>query len=328
MILAVVLVTGGAGYIGSHTCQALLDAGHRPIVFDNFSTGFRKLLVTDELLEGDLCRGEDIRKAFHSFPVDAVIHFASHCSVGESYENPFKYYHDNLVNALHLLEAMRSTGVRKIIFSSTCATYGIPLEIPIPEEHPTNPINAYGHSKRCIEWMLEDYQRAHGFEFVALRYFNASGADPQGRLGECHDPETHLIPRIFMATVGHIPALEVFGEDYPTPDGTCVRDYIHVSDLAAAHVAALQRLLSCGRGGFFNLGTGEGYSVRQLLNEAERVTGCRTPVRFGPRRLGDPPALLAKSQAALRELSWVPKHSSLPVILETAWRWFQKTSQD
>ncbi len=325
--MAVVLVTGGAGYIGSHTCLALQEAGHRPVVFDNFSTGFRKLLVTEDLVEGDLGRPEDIRKALSSFPVEAVVHFASHCYVGESYQNPYKYYHDNLLHALNLLEAMKKEGVNKIIFSSTCATYGIPREVPIPEEHPTDPINAYGHSKRCIEWMLEDYRRAHAFEFIALRYFNASGADPRTRIGECHDPETHLIPRIFMAIAGMIPALEIFGEDYPTPDGTCIRDYIHVADLAAAHVAALRRLLAQGGGDFFNLGTGEGFSVRQLLEEAERVTGRKVPVRFGPRRLGDPPALLAKSHAALRDLAWVPQHSSLPVILETAWRWFQKDNR-
>jgi len=326
--MAVLLVTGGAGYIGSHTCQALLDAGHQPVVFDNFSTGHRKLLVTQEVVEGDLSRFQDIQRAFEIYPVEAVIHFASHCYVGESYQNPYKYYHDNLCNALHLLEAMKQSGVRKIIFSSTCATYGIPTEIPIPEEHPTNPINAYGHSKRCIEWMLEDYRYAHGFEFIALRYFNASGADPHGRLGECHNPETHLIPRIFLATTGKIPALEIYGEDYPTADGTCIRDYIHVTDLASAHLAALHHLLSQGVSGWYNLGTGNGYSVRQILREAERIMGQKIPVYFGPRRLGDPPALLAKSSKAAQELHWTPCYSTLPIILETAWRWFQKTSDD
>lgn len=325
--MAVILVTGGAGYIGSHTCLALQKAGHRPIVFDNFSTGFRKLLVTEEVVEGDLSRKQDVAAAFQAFPIEAVLHFASLCYVGESYRDPHKYYSQNLLNTLNLLEAMCLHRVPRIIFSSTCAVYGIPQEVPIPENHPTDPINSYGHSKRCIEWMLQDFHHAHGMDYIALRYFNASGADPAGRLGECHDPETHLIPRVFMAAVGDIPAMEIFGQDYPTPDGTCIRDYIHVTDLAAAHVAALERLLGGGGSGHFNLGTGNGFSIRQILQQTERMLGKKIPVTYGPRRLGDPPELVARSGRAGQELGWIPQHSSLSTILETAWYWFQKHTE-
>lgn len=323
--MSTILVTGGAGYIGSHTTQALVAAGHRPVVFDNFSTGHRRLVVADDLLEGDLAIPPDLQHAFKTCRIDAVIHFAAHCYVGESYRNPHKYYYGNVLNALNLLQAMLAAGVKFFVFSSTCAVYGIPSTVPIPEEHPTSPINAYGHSKRCIEWMLEDFERAHGIKYVSLRYFNAAGADPAGRLGEMHDPETHLIPRIFMAATGKLGRLEVFGRDYPTADGTCIRDYVHVTDLARAHVTALEHILSGKESSTFNLGTGRGYSVQQILEAAERITRLQIPVWDGPRRPGDVSELVADSRRAGAELEWKPEFSDVETILRTAWDWFRKT---
>jgi len=320
--MAYMLITGGAGYIGSHTTRALRSAGHHTLIFDNFSTGHREFVLDSPLFEGHLSDEAALTRLFRNHRIDAVIHFASHCYVGESYRNPFKYYHDNILNALNLLRAMTQAGVGKIIFSSSCAVYGTPQMVPIPEEHPTNPINAYGHSKRCIEWILEDFRRAHSIEYVSLRYFNASGADPAGRLGEWHDPETHLIPRVFMAATGQIEKLEIYGQDYPTADGTCIRDYIHVTDLAGAHLAALEHLLAGKPTAVLNLGTGRGYSIREILHAAEKTTGLNIPVDFGPRRLGDPPELVADSRKAGDVLRWNPTHSDLQTILGTAWNWF------
>jgi UDP-glucose-4-epimerase GalE len=322
--MANILITGGAGYIGSHTTQALRDAGHHVRIFDNFSTGHREFVLGAPLFEGHLADEEALQQAFQISSFDAVIHFASHCYVGESYLNPFKYYHDNILHALNLLRAMTRAGVRKIIFSSTCAVYGTPQSVPIPEEHPTNPINAYGHSKRCIEWMLEDFRRAHSIEYVSLRYFNAAGADPMGRLGEWHEPETHLIPRLFMAATGQIGQMEIYGQDYPTIDGTCIRDYIHVTDLASAHLSALEHLLAGNSTAILNLGTGRGYSVREILETAVRIIGLKIPASFGPRRLGDPPELVAVSSKAGKMLGWKPGYSNLETILDTAWKWFLK----
>lgn len=326
--MATILITGGAGYIGSHTTKALVGAGHDPIIFDNLSTGHRRLLRGKEFIEGDLGIPADIERVFRSRSIDAVVHFASHCYVGESYRNPYKYYHDNILNALNLLRAMAQAQVKLFIFSSTCAVYGIPSVLPLAEDHPTSPINAYGHSKRCIEWMLEDFRRAHEIQFISLRYFNAAGADPDGQLGELHDPETHLIPRVLMAATGELDCLEIFGRDYSTGDGTCIRDYIHVTDLARAHLIALDRLLAGSGCGIFNLGTGRGFTVQQILEKAEEITGCTIPVELGPRRKGDPAELVADNRLALTELGWKPAYSSLETILTTAWEWFQSTQGD
>jgi UDP-glucose 4-epimerase len=253
--------------------------------------------------------------------VAAVIHFASHALVGESFHNPFKYYHDNIVNALNLLEAMRKRRIRNFVFSSSCATYGIPRRVPITETEPLDPINPYGATKMMIERILSDYEKAFGIRFVSLRYFNAAGADADGTIGEQHVPETHLIPRLFEAAMERAPAAQVYGDDYPTPDGTCLRDYIHVTDLAAAHVAALDHLLSGNTSDIFNLGTGKGFSVLQVLDQVRKCSGKEVPVEIAPRRPGDPPELVADPRKAQATLRWHARHSSLEEIVGSAWNW-------
>jgi UDP-glucose 4-epimerase len=319
-----VLVTGGAGYIGSHTVKQLRRQGFEVVVFDNLSSGRREFVRDAELIVGDLEDRNDVLNLFQTKEIDAVLHFASLIQVGESYVHPRKYYTQNLSSSLNLLEAMLEAGVKRFIFSSSAAVYGIPRRSPIPEDHPLDPFNPYGQTKFFVERILQDYDRAYGLKFISLRYFNAAGADPEGQMGECHDPETHLIPNILLAALGKKDRLEIYGTDFPTPDGTAVRDYIHVTDLAAAHVLALRRLSTTPQSEFINLGTNTGYSVREVVAKAEQITGRKVPVRERPRREGDVPVLLASKDKAERLLGWELRHSDLSSILETAWNWHRK----
>jgi len=319
-----VLVTGGAGYIGSHACKALARAGYRPITYDNLVTGHRDAVHWGPLVEADLGDRAALEATFRRFDVAAVMHFAAFAYVGESVREPEKYFRNNVVNSLGLLDAMRRQGVRHIVFSSTCATYGVPAEIPIRETAEQHPINPYGESKLMVERMLRWEQNAHGLSFATLRYFNAAGADPEGEIGEDHEPETHLIPLVLQAAMGGRAQVDLFGTDYPTRDGTAIRDFIHVQDLAEAHVKAL-RLLLQGRGCLtLNLGTGTGYTVREVVAAAERISGRRIPKRELPRRPGDPPVLIADPALAQRVLGWHPDLSGLETILATAWTWHRR----
>jgi UDP-glucose-4-epimerase GalE len=320
-----ILVAGGAGYIGSHTVKDLQARGYDVVVFDDLSGGRRDFVRDAELVVGDLMDKEAVRAAFRGRDIAAVLHFASLIQVGESYIHPRRYYTKNLISSLNLLDALLEAGVRTMIFSSSAAVYGIPLRIPLTEDHPLDPFNPYGRTKFMVERILQDYDRAYGLKFISLRYFNASGADPGGTLGECHDPETHLIPNILRAVMGRSEALDIFGEDFPTPDGTAIRDYIHVTDLAAAHVLALKKLEDTPRSEFINLGTNRGYSVREVVAAAERITGRAVPVRAKPRREGDVPVLLASKDKAEKILAWTPRYSKLETIIETAWAWHRKT---
>jgi len=322
-----ILVAGGAGYIGSHTVKELRKQGFNIIVFDNLSTGRREFVRDAELIVGDLEDKDSIRRVFKSSNIDAVLHFASLIQVGESYVHPRKYYTQNLSSSLNLLEVMLEAGVRAFIFSSSAAVYGIPKQIPIPEDHPLDPFNPYGQTKFFVERIIQDYDRAYGLKFISLRYFNASGADPDGELGECHDPETHLIPNILLAALGKKEGLDLFGTDFPTPDGTAIRDYIHVTDLASAHVLGLKTLLALPKSEFINLGTNDGYSVRDVIARVEKVTGKKIPVREKPRREGDVPVLLASKDKAERLLGWKLRHSDIETIIETAWRWHRKAAR-
>jgi UDP-arabinose 4-epimerase len=321
-----ILVTGGAGYIGSHTCKVLAQAGHRPITLDNLSHGHRWAVKWGPLVEGDLAQMELIERTLKQFKVDAVMHFAGFAHVGESMAEPGKYFRNNAMNSLNLLEAMQRCGVKRIVFSSTCAVYGIPRALPIVEEQPLQPVNPYGESKLCTERTLHWYGAAHGFEWVALRYFNAAGADPDGEIGEEHHPETHLIPLAILSALQEREGLELYGTDYPTPDGTAIRDYIHVADLAQAHVRALEYLIAGGASTALNLGTGQGYSVREVVRAVEQVTGYRVPTRSALRRPGDPPALVAAPNRAREVLGWQPQCSDLHSIVQTAWGWHAERS--
>lgn len=318
-----ILVTGGAGYIGSHTCKALALAGHEVRVYDNLSTGFRGLVKWGDLVEGDILDTERLKACLRAWQPDGIIHFAAFSQVGESVSNPGKYIHNNVAGTLSILESMRETGVRNIVVSSTAAVYGIPERCPITEDMPAAPINPYGETKLFMEWMLADFARAYGLSWTALRYFNAAGADPEGECGECHMPETHLIPRVLMAMTGELADFRIMGDDYPTPDGTCIRDYIHVTDLAAAHVLAVERLCrgEAGQGISLNLGTGTGISVREILQAAEQVTGQSLSYETGPRRAGDPPVLVADGSSARKLLNWVVQRSSVAEIIRDAWSW-------
>ncbi len=316
-----VLVTGGAGYIGSHAVRELDRAGYRPITVDNLSEGHREAVTDGELEVGDLADEGFLTSVFEKYDFTAVMHFASRCYVGESVENPRRYYEENVGNALTLLRVMLRKRVTRFILSSTCATYGQPLQVPISEGHPQDPVNPYGESKFFIERILRQYDRAYGLRFVSLRYFNAAGASLDAQIGEAHDPETHLIPLILRVAGGSERNLNVYGDDYPTEDGTCIRDYIHVVDLAAAHVSALKWLEPAGKSDFFNLGTGSGYSVLQMIKMAEEVTGKSVLFDGGPKRDGDPPELIADPSKALDVLGWKARHSDLRTILETSWRW-------
>src|SRR5712691_2719139 len=316
-----ILVTGGAGYIGSHTCKALARAGYQPVVIDNLSTGHRWAVKWGPLVEGSVADRALVRRAIEDYRIEAVIHFAANSLVGESMENPYKYLHDNAANALELLEAMRETRVRPLVVSSTCAIYGMPRQVPVSEAEPQVPVNPYGESKLFVERALHWYERADGPASVALRYFNAAGADPEGEIGEAHDPETHLIPLIIDAALGQRPAVHVMGTDYPTPDGTAIRDYIHVEDLADAHLKALEHLFHGGESTALNLGVGRGYSVREVIAAVERAGGRPVPARESGRRPGDPPSLVADNRRAQEVLSWTPRYPDLDQIVATAWEW-------
>ena len=319
-----VLVTGGAGYIGSHTCKELARQGHTVLVYDNLSTGHRDLVRWGDFHYGDILDTQNLRNCLAKHKPDGVIHFAAHSCVGESVQDPGKYYHNNVSGTLSILEAMRYEEISNLVVSGTCAVYGQVERIPITEDTPTNPTSPYGSSKLFMERMLADFQVAHGLKWASLRYFNAAGCDADGETGERHDPETHLIPRALMAATGDIEMLNLFGDDYPTPDGTCVRDYIHVRDLATAHVAALQYLASGGESLPVNLGSGNGFSVREIIDTIHKVIDKPVPYRMSARRPGDPPKLLADSALAAKLLGWTPQHSSIDFIIETAWRWHNK----
>jgi UDP-arabinose 4-epimerase len=319
-----ILITGGAGYIGSHTAQRFAAAGFEPVVFDNLQTGHRWAVRWGPLAEGDLSDRDRLREALAAYQPEAVIHFAGSAYVGESMQQPGKYFRNNVVNSLNLLDAMADAGVRHIVFSSSCTTYGVPQRLPISEEHPQHAVSPYGESKLFVERALGWYSAPSGLRFAALRYFNAAGAAPDGSIGEVHDPETHLIPLVIQAALGQRPLVEVYGDDYPTPDGTAIRDYVHVQDLAEAHVQALRYLLDGGANVALNLGTGQGHSVRDVIATVERVGGRPVPRRIAPRRPGDPPALVADAAKALTVLGWQPKLSSLDTIVETAWRWHEQ----
>ena len=322
-----VCVTGGAGYIGSHMVRVLLRAGHAVVVVDDLSAGHADAVPPGvPLVRADVRDGGAIGRALREHRVEAVFHFASRIQVGESVVNPRFYWRDNLAAAVGLLDAVLDAGVKRFILSSTAAVYGDPLRTPLDEDHPTVPVNPYGATKLAIERMLVDYARAYGLSSAALRYFNASGADVEAGLGERHDPETHLIPIVLEAALGRRPHVTVFGDDWGTPDGTCVRDYIHVTDLAEAHLAALAHLERCGPGesGAFNLGTGKGHSVREVIETVTRVTGRGVKVVVGARRAGDPPVLVASADRAARVLGWTAKRASLEEIVRDAWAWHAK----
>ncbi|MFY7779004.1 MAG: UDP-glucose 4-epimerase GalE [Elstera sp.] len=319
-----VLVTGGAGYIGSHTCKALARAGYTPVTYDSLTRGFRDAVRYGPLVIGDIGDRAAVDAALAEHQPIAILHFAAMAYVGESVADPLLYYRNNTAGALVLIEAALAAGVDKLVFSSTCATYGVPKVLPIDEETPQVPINPYGRSKRMVEQMLQDVGAVTPLRSVALRYFNASGTDPEGEIGENHDPETHLLPLAINAALGLGPALQVNGNDYPTPDGTCIRDYIHVTDLADAHVRALGYLEQGGATTQINLGTGAGFSIREILTAIESVLGVPVPHQFGPRRPGDPPSLVALAEKAKDVLGWIPKHSDIETIVRTAAAWARR----
>ena len=320
-----VLVTGGAGYVGSHALRALQQRGHEVVVYDNFSTGHEFVVRSFPVVRGDIGDRQALLPALRG--IDAVMHFAAFINVGESVEDPRKYFDNNVYRALNLLNTVLEAGVRRFLFSSTAAVYGHPKTVPIPESASRQPVNPYGVTKLLLEQALEAYARAYELRFAALRYFNAAGADESGETGEWHDPETHLIPSALMAAAGCRPELQLFGDDYPTHDGTCVRDYVHVSDLAEAHVLALEYLAKSGQSLAANLGTGRGYSNREVLAQVEKVTGRPLPVRICSRRPGDPPALVADPSKAQQALGWKAKRS-LHDIVSSAWRWLQSTERN
>lgn len=320
-----ILVTGGAGYIGSHVVIALQQAGYEVLVLDNLCYGHAEFVEPQQLHRIDLEDRLGLDTLFKNHPtIEAVIHMAAFAYVGESVSNPALYYRNNVYGTLCLLEAMVANGVKNLVFSSTCATYGEPDWIPLTEDHPQRPINPYGYTKLVIEQMLRDFDRAYGLRSVAFRYFNAAGADPEGRVGEDHDPETHLIPLVLDVALGRRPQITVFGTDYPTADGTCIRDYIHVADLADAHVLGLKYLQGGGATGAFNLGNGSGFSVRQVIEMVEKVTGQAIPQQLGTRRPGDPAALIGSADRARSILGWNPRYADLESIVTTAWNWHQK----
>jgi len=320
-----VLVTGGAGYIGSFITRMLTARGYKPTVLDNLSLGHREAVDSGvELIEGDLSDRGLLDRTFKASRVDAVMHFAAFSAVGESMEDPLSYYHNNVANTVNLLGAMKDAGIQHFIFSSSAAVYGNPTDIPIKETHPQNPINPYGQAKSVVERILEDTSKAYGSRYVSLRYFNAAGADPDGHMGEDHRKETHLIPLVLKSIIGEAAGgrpLHVFGTDYDTPDGTCIRDYIHVLDLGEAHILALEYLAGGGESEIFNLGNGRGFSVSEVIDTAEEVTGRSVPVVHGERRAGDPPVLVAGSEKISQKLGWRPEFPELEAIVKTAWKW-------
>ena len=319
-----ILVTGGAGYIGSHYVLWERERGNEVVALDNMVNGHPESVLGAPLVEGDVGDRELVTRVIREYGVDEVVHFAAFASVGESVAHPERYYGNNVAATYNLLEAMRECGVKHFIFSSSCATYGNPQYTPMDEQHPQNPINPYGESKYFCEKMLSAYDHAHGFRFASLRYFNAAGADPEGRIGESHEPESHLIPILLQTAQGKRESVTIFGNDYDTPDGTCIRDYIHVLDLVQAHSLALEMLRAGGSSGFFNLGTEAGYSVRDVIRLCESVTGQTINAEIGPRRPGDPPRLVASAAKAKSEWGWNPPYVDLRKTIETAWNWEQK----
>lgn len=321
-----ILVTGGAGYIGSHTVKLLKKAGYEVIILDNLVYGHQDIVenvLKVKLIVGELSDRPLLDEIFNTYSIDAVIHFAAYAYVGESVENPAKYYRNNVVATLNLLETMVAHSVNKIVFSSTCATYGVPKKIPLTEDHPQNPINPYGASKLMVERILADFSKAYGLNSVIFRYFNASGADSEGKLGEDHNPETHLIPLVLLTALGKRDSISIFGTDYDTSDGTCIRDYIHVEDLGQAHILGLEYLLNGGKSDFFNLGNGNGFSVKEVIEIAKKVTQKDITVKIGDRRPGDPPILVGSSEKARKMLNWNPNYANLETIIAHAWQWHQ-----
>lgn len=316
-----ILVTGGAGYIGSHVVKSLIEAGNSVVTLDNLSKGHREAVLGGRFIEGDLEDSKLLNRIMAEEKIEGVIHLAAHSLVGESMEDPGKYYYNNVANGLNLLEAMVNHGVKYIVFSSTAAVYGEPEEIPIPEDHPTQPTNTYGESKLFFEKMLDRYEQIYGLKYISLRYFNAAGADPEGRIGEAHNPETHLIPIVLQKALGLREKFYIFGDDYPTRDGSCIRDYIHVSDLARAHILAINGLAGGIDSSIFNLGNGEGYSVKEVIETAGEVVGREIVAEIGERRPGDPAVLVASSEKIRTELGWEPRYPDLKTIIETAWNW-------
>lgn len=323
-----VLVTGGAGYVGSHACKALRCAGYLPVSYDSLVYGHEWAAKWGPLERGDILDRARLDEVLIAYKPVAIMHFAAFAYVGESVIDPGKYYRNNVAGSLTLLEAARDHNIGQIIFSSTCATYGVPDRIPITEDTLQRPINAYGASKLMVERMLADFSTAYGLKWIALRYFNAAGADPDNAIGEDHDPETHLIPLVLDVASGRRPAVTVFGTDYDTADGTCVRDYIHVSDLAEAHVCALEKLAAGAAQGAFNLGNGRGFSVREVIETAGRVTGQRIPVVLGARRPGDPAVLISNAERAQTVLGWTPRYPALDMMVSTAWAWHQRIPRE
>ena len=318
-----ILVVGGAGYIGSHMCKYLSRNGYQPIVLDNLVRGHGQAVKWGPFIRGSLSDRGILNQVFSEYAISAVMHFAAFAYVGESVEHPARYYQNNVTETLHLLEAMITADIRRFIFSSSCAVYGEPEETPIFETHPLNPISPYGRSKLMVEQILDDFHRAYGITYISLRYFNAAGADPDGELGEDHRPETHLIPLVLKVALGQQDDIRIFGDDYATKDGTCVRDYIHIEDLARAHLLSLDRLLSDKEGGVYNLGNGAGYSVREVVEIARKVTGKPIPVKICPRRPGDCSVLVGSGLKARSELGWRPQYPDLYTIIDTAWAWHQ-----
>jgi UDP-glucose 4-epimerase len=319
-----ILVTGGAGYIGSHTVAELLARNEKVVVIDNLQQGHEAAVLGGRFYKGDIRDIDFLDKVFAENEIDAVIHFAANSLVGESMQNPGKYYHNNVYGALCLLDKMKTCGVKKIIFSSTAATYGEPESVPVLESDATNPTNTYGETKLAMEKMMKWYDAAHGIKFVALRYFNAAGAHENGLIGEDHSPETHLVPLILQVPLGQREFISIYGDDYPTPDGTCIRDYLHVSDLADAHILALNMLLNGGDSNVYNLGSGNGYSVKEMIEVARKVTGHPIPEVVVARRGGDPAVLIASSDKIKQQLGWNPSRDSLETIIQTAWNWHQQ----
>ena len=322
-----ILIVGGAGYIGAHINKQLNINGYDTIIFDNLSHGHQDFVKWGTFEGGDLGNIEEIREIFKKYPITAVMHFAAFTYVGESVENPEKYYKNNVCNTLNLLQVMREFEVNKLVFSSTCATYGDPVEIPITENHPQNPISPYGRGKLMVENIMADYSRAYNLKYVSLRYFNAAGADSESEIGELHDPETHLIPLILDAASGKRKNIKIFGTNYSTPDGTCVRDYIHVTDLADAHLKALKYLENGGESDYFNLGNGNGFSVREVIEMARKVTGKNIIAVEDDRRPGDPPVLVGSSDKIRKILKWNPEYDNLYQIILTAWMWHEKKNE-
>jgi len=322
-----VLVTGGAGYIGSHAVKALLQDGYHVLILDNLVYGHRDLVeqvLQVELIQGDIQDIPLLNSIFQRYKVEVVMHFSAYAYVGESVTDPAKYYRNNVVGTLSLLEAMLGASIDKFVFSSTCATYGVPQFIPLTEEHPQHPINPYGATKLMVERIISDFDVAYGLKSVSFRYFNAAGADPSGILGEDHNPETHLIPLVLQTALGKRSSISIFGTDYPTPDGTCIRDYIHVTDLANAHILGLEYLLQGGTSTVFNLGNGNGFSVREVIAAGEEVTGNNIPITECDRRPGDPPILIGSSEKAKKILGWQPVYPDIKEIVSHAWNWHQK----